>query len=451
MTDTTHTPPRPATAHASGPLKGRMDVPGDKSISHRALMFGALAVGTTRIEGLLEGEDVHATADALRALGVGVTREPDGTWCVDGVGVGGLSAPDNVIDLGNSGTSARLLCGLLAGHGFTTILTGDASLRARPMGRMTGPLTEMGARFEARDGSRMPLSVIGSDALLPIEYTLPVPSAQVKSAVLLAGLHAPGETSVIEPIATRDHTERMLAHMGADIAREDTPNGARITITGQTELHPAAITVPSDPSSAAYPAVAACLVPGSSVELHGIGMNPARAGLYQCLREMGAGITLTDERDEGGEPVADLSVNASELKGITVPPERAASMIDEYPVLAMAAACATGTSVFEGVGELRVKESDRLAAIETGLTACGVDVTATEDSITITGCGGPPPGGAEIPAQLDHRVAMSYLVLGLVSGAPVTVDDISPVETSFPGFADSMRALGADIREGATT
>lgn len=439
---------RPATARRAGPLTGHMDVPGDKSISHRALMLGALAVGTTRIEGLLEGEDVHATAAALRAMGVNVVQDGPGIWHVDGVGVAGLHAPEDVLDLGNSGTSARLLCGLLAGHGFTAIMTGDDSLRKRPMNRVIDPLRDMGVRVETREGGRMPMSFTGTDSLLPIEYALPVPSAQVKSAVLLAGLHAPGKTTVIESIPTRDHTERMLSHMGAEIVVEETSAGRRITITGQSELLPAAVKVPADPSSAAFPTVAAVIVPGSEVRLTGIGMNPARIGVFTSLAEMGADITYTHERSEGGEPVADLTIRAAPLSGVRIPAERAASMIDEYPVLAMAAACASGTTVFEGVGELRVKESNRLAAIETGLLACGVEVTTDADSITITGCGAPPPGGATIATQLDHRIAMSFLVLGMASENPVSIDDIRPSETSFPGFADAMRALGADITEG---
>jgi 3-phosphoshikimate 1-carboxyvinyltransferase len=376
-----------------------------------------------------------------------VICDAPGSWHVDGVGVAGLHAPDDVLDLGNSGTSARLLCGLLAGHGFTAIMTGDDSLRKRPMNRVIDPLTEMGVRVETRDGGRMPMSFTGSDSLLPIEYVLPVPSAQVKSAVLLAGLHAPGQTTVIESIATRDHTERMLSHMGADIRIEENEDGRRITITGQTELSPASVVVPSDPSSAAFPAVAAAIVPGSEIQLHGIGTNPARAGVFKSLSEMGAAITHINVREEGGEPVADLTIRASALTGIRVPASRAASMIDEYPVLAVAAACATGTSVFEGVGELRVKESDRLAAIETGLRACGVDVSADADSITIQGCGGPPPGGVTIATNLDHRIAMSFLIFGLATQAPVSIDDIRPSETSFPGFATAMRDLGADISE----
>lgn len=442
-----HPASRPATARAGTALSGTARVPGDKSISHRALMLGALAVGTTRAEGLLEGEDVLATAAALRRMGVSITREDDagGTWRIDGVGVGGLHAPDDVLDLGNSGTAARLLCGLLAGHDFIAILTGDDSLRARPMGRVIAPLTEMGVQTASREGGRMPLSITGTLDLLPIEYALPVPSAQVKSAVLLAGLHAPGKTSVIEALATRDHTERMLAHMGAELEITDTGDGRRITITGQPELTPANIQVPADASSAAFPAVAAAIVPGSDIYLPAVGMNPARIGLFDTLVEMGADISRDNPRDAGGEPIADLHIRAGSLASVIVPASRAPSMIDEYPVLAAAAACATGTTVFEGVGELRVKESDRLAAIEAGLAACGVAVWTEADRLVIQGCGGPPPGGGDIAANLDHRIAMSFMVLGLAAENPVTVDDVRTVETSFPGFIETMRGLGADI------
>ena len=446
MTDnTTAQAPAPATARRSTPLTGQVRVPGDKSISHRVLMLGALAVGTTRAEGLLEGEDVLATAAALRRMGVGITRDENGVWEIQGVGVGGLHAPDDVLDLGNSGTAARLLCGLLAGHDFTAILTGDDSLRARPMGRVIGPLTEMGVQTSSRDGGRMPLSITGTSDLLPIEYVLPVPSAQVKSAVLLAGLHAPGKTSVVEAMATRDHTERMLAHMGAELEITETDEGRRITITGQPELNAADISVPADPSSAAFPAVAAAIVPGSDVYLPSVGMNPARIGLFDTLTEMGADISRENPRDVGGEPVADLRVRAGSLKGVIVPAERAPSMIDEYPVLAAAAACASGTTVFEGVGELRVKESDRLAAVETGLAACGVAVWSEDDRLVIQGCDGPPAGGGAIAANLDHRIAMSFLILGLATENPVTIDDVRTVETSFPGFIETMCGLGAEI------
>ncbi len=445
------------TARRGSPLRGTLTAPGDKSISHRALLLAALAVGETAITGLLEGDDVRHTAAALRSLGVTATRDGPGAWRINGVGVGGLLPPDDVIDLGNSGTAARLLCGLLAGHGFSAVLTGDASLRGRPMGRVITPLTAMGAVFQARDGGRMPLTITGSDNLRPTAYTLPVASAQVKSAVLLAGLHAPGETSVVEPSPTRDHTERMLGHFGAGIRVEEVATGRRITVTGQPELTPAAVAVPGDPSSAAFPAVAALLVEGSEISLPGICTNPTRTGLYTTLTEMGAALTWRNERVEGGEPVADLIVQASPLTGVEVPPERAPAMIDEYPVLAMAAACAEGATVFRGVGELRHKESDRLAAVAAGLAACGVSVEETADSLTIHGAGpgaGPgasrrPAGGVTIEAGLDHRIAMSFLMLGLASEKPVSIGGAGSIETSYPDFAGAMGALGADIGPGA--
>ena len=435
------------TARRGDPLHGALRVPGDKSISHRALLLAALAVGETAISGLLEGDDVRHTAAALRGLGVTVTRDGPGEWRVNGVGVGGLLPPDDVIDLGNSGTAARLLCGLLAGHGFSAVLTGDSSLRSRPMGRVVGPLTAMGATFQANDGDRMPLTITGSDNIRPTAYTLPVASAQVKSAILLAGLHAPGDTCVVEPTPTRDHTERMLSHFGADIRVDDAGDGRRITVVGQPELAPAAIAVPADPSSAAFPAVAALLVAGSEITLPGICTNPTRTGLYTTLAEMGASLAWRKERVEGGEPVADLVVTASSLSGVEVPADRAPAMIDEYPALAMAAACAAGDTVFRGVGELRHKESDRLAAVAAGLLTCGVSVEEGPDSLIIHGVGSKrPAGGVSIEASLDHRIAMSFLVLGLASEAPVSIDDASAIETSFPDFAGSMAALGADIR-----
>ena len=435
------------TARRGDPLHGALRVPGDKSISHRALLLAALAVGETAISGLLEGDDVRHTAAALRGLGVTVTRDGPGEWRVNGVGVGGLLPPDDVIDLGNSGTAARLLCGLLAGHGFSAVLTGDSSLRSRPMGRVVGPLTAMGATFQANDGDRMPLTITGSDNIRPTAYTLPVASAQVKSAILLAGLHAPGDTCVVEPTPTRDHTERMLSHFGADIRVDDAGDGRRITVVGQPELAPAAIAVPADPSSAAFPAVAALLVAGSEITLPGICTNPTRTGLYTTLAEMGASLAWRKERVEGGEPVADLVVTASSLSGVEVPADRAPAMIDEYPALAMAAACAAGDTVFHGVGELRHKESDRLAAVAAGLLTCGVSVEEGPDSLIIHGVGSKrPAGGVSIEASLDHRIAMSFLVLGLASEAPVSIDDASAIETSFPDFAGSMAALGADIR-----
>ena len=435
-------------AAPSGPLRGRAAVPGDKSISHRALIFGALAVGETRITGLLEGEDVHGTALALRTLGVDVERTGPGDWRVWGVGVGGLAEPDEVLDFGNSGTGVRLMMGLLAGQPFVSLLTGDASLRRRPMARVTAPLAQMGAQFIGRSGHRLPLSVVGTDDLVPIAYTSPVASAQVKSAVLLAGLHAPGTTSVVEPSPTRDHTERMLRHFGAEITVDSgASDGPRtIHLTGQPELSARPVAVPADPSSAAFPAVAALIVAGSAVTLPGISTNPLRTGLYATLAEMGAALSWSAPRQEAGEPVADLTIAAGPLRGIEVPAERAPTMIDEYPILAIAAACATGTTVMHGVGELRVKESDRIAAMARGLAACGVAVEEQPDTLIVHGRGAPPPGGATVATELDHRIAMSFLVLGLASGRAVTVDDARPIETSFPGFADLMRGLGADLQ-----
>jgi 3-phosphoshikimate 1-carboxyvinyltransferase len=436
---------QPLVSHPSGALVGTARVPGDKSISHRALMFGALAVGETTIEGLLEGEDVLRTAIAMRALGAQAERGADGIWRVRGRGIGGLAEPEDVLDLGNAGTGARLLMGLLATHRLTAFLTGDASLRRRPMGRVAAPLRSMGAEITARGGDRLPLAVIGTAEPMPITYRLPVPSAQVKSAVLLAGLNTPGETTVIEPEPTRDHTELMLRHYGATVRVEQLDGGRAVTIVGQPEISGRAIRVPADPSSAAFPLVAALIRPGSEVSLPGVGMNAHRIGLLETLQEMGADIVVENSRVEAGETVADLRVRASELVGVEVPAERAPSMIDEYPILAVAAACARGRTVMRGLAELRVKESDRLAAVADGLAACGVSVEAGEDSLTVEGAGKPPPGGATIPAGLDHRIAMAFLVLGTASGAPVAVDDAGPIETSFPGFAALMNGLGARI------
>ncbi len=439
-----HKATRPLSTHASEPLSGTLRVPGDKSISHRALMFGGLAVGETRIEGLLLGEDVRATAAAMEQLGATVERGAD-VWRVWGRGVGGLREPDDVLDLGNSGTSARLLMGVLAGQPITAFMTGDASLRRRPMNRVIEPLSRMGARVVSRSGGRLPLALTGSAEPMPIRYTLPVASAQVKSAVLLAGLAAAGETQVIEAHPTRDHTELMLRAFGAEIAVEDMAEGRLIRLTGQPELTGRPVKVPADPSSAAFPVVAALLVPGSRLTVPGVGMNPHRTGLYATLREMGAEIAFENEREEAGEPVADLVVAASALTGIEVPPERAPAMIDEYPVLAMAAACARGRTVMRGVGELRVKESDRIAAVEAGLKACGVTVESGDDWLVIEGLGHPPKGGATVATHLDHRIAMSFLVLGLVSEDGVAVDDAGPIETSFPGFVGLMTAAGASF------
>lgn len=428
-----------------GALLGAAALPGDKSISHRSLMLSALAVGESRIEGLLEGEDVLATAGALRRMGVEVDRLGPGSWRVWGVGVGGLAEPEDVLDMGNAGTGARLLMGLLAGHAFTSFLTGDASLRSRPMRRVIEPLSRMGASFLARSGGRLPLALTGRSDLLPIVHESAIASAQVKSAVLLAGLHAPGSTTVIEPLASRDHTERMLTAMGAAILVEETATGGRsVTVTGQPELKAQSFAVPGDPSSAAFPTVAAALAPGSTVRLAGIGLNPLRTGLYTTLAEMGAAIRIENERLTGGETMGDLVIEGAALHGVEVPPERAPTMIDEYPVLAVAAALATGTTVMRGLGELRVKESDRLAVMAEGLAACGVRVEVEGDDLVVHG-GTKPAGGAEIDARLDHRIAMSFLVLGGLAEAAVTVRGAEAIETSFPGFAELMNGLGAAI------
>jgi 3-phosphoshikimate 1-carboxyvinyltransferase len=429
----------------AGSLTGRVTVPGDKSISHRALMLGGLAIGETIITGLLEGEDVLATAAALQAMGANLARDESGVWRVHGVGVGGLGEPASPLDLGNAGTATRLLMGILATHPFTSFMTGDASLRARPMGRVITPLSQMGARFVARSGHRLPLAVIGTENPLPISYTLPVASAQVKSAILLAGLNTPGTTSVIEPQPTRDHTERMVSHFGSAMNVEDCKAGRRISVTGPVELKAAPIAVPGDPSSAAFPLVASCLVEGSDVTIVGVGVNPLRAGLLQTLLEMGASIERLNPRIEGGEPVADLRIRSARLTGIIVPPERAPSMIDEYLVLAVAAACADGPTVMRGLAELRVKESDRLTAIAENLTACGAKVTLDGDDLTVHGTGRPPRGGATIATQLDHRIAMAFLVLGAVTDEPVAIDDGRPIATSFPGFTTLMNGLGCRL------
>lgn len=438
---------QPLSAHTSEPLGGAVTVPGDKSISHRSLLIGALAVGETVIDGLLEGEDVLRTADAVRALGARVERDDAGIWRVRGIGLGGLREPAAVLDMGNSGTAARLLMGLLATHPLTVFMTGDESLCRRPMARVVTPLERFGARFVAREGGRMPLAIIGTGDPAPVAYRLPVASAQVKSAVLLAGLNTPGATTAIEVEPTRDHTERMLRHFGAEVASIEQDDGAlAVSVIGQPELSGRAVTVPADISSAAFPLVAALVVPGSDITLTGVGINPRRAGLVETLREMGADIDYRDERDVAGEPVADLHVRAGSLSGIEVPASRAPSMIDEYPILAVAAAVAKGRTVMHGLGELRVKESDRLAATARGLAACGVEVEETPDSLTVHGVGGRVPGGGMIETDLDHRIAMSFLVLGLAAEKPVTVDDAAPIDTSFPGFVALMNGLGATIR-----
>ena len=443
-----HSPAPLAGARPAAPLSGTIRVPGDKSISHRALMLGALAVGRTEITGLLEGEDVLATAAAMRALGAGVERRPDGCWLVDGVGVGGLAEPADIVDLGNSGTAARLLLGILATHPINCFVTGDASLRSRPMRRVTEPLSRFGARFVTRAGGLLPLAVTGAADPVPLEYTLPVPSAQVKSAVLLAGLNTPGETTVVEPQVTRDHTERMLGHFGATVRVAPAAGGGkRITVVGQPELVAAPIAVPADISSAAFALVAGLIVPGSDITVEGVGLNPSRTGLLASLKEMGADIAYFNERIEGGEPVADLRVRAGTLAGADIPPERAPSMIDEYPILAVAAACARGRTRMRGLAELRVKESDRLTGTAEGLSACGVRVAIEGDDLVVDGAGNLPAGGATIASRLDHRIAMAFLVLGLAANEPVRIDDARPIATSFPGFVPLMNRLGAGFAE----
>lgn len=436
----------PLISRKSAGLRGEASVPGDKSISHRALILGALAVGETTIRGILEGEDVLMTAAAMRAFSSGVAREENGLWRIQGRGVGGLEEPDGVLDLGNSGTGARLIIGLAAAHPFTTFLTGDASLRSRPMGRAMRPLEKMGAAFTARSRDRLPLAVIGRGTLVPIDYEMPVASAQVKSAVLLAALNTAGRTTVIEPRPTRDHTELMLRHFGAEVVVEDLPDGRRtIALTGQPELAAVPVVVPGDISSAAFPLVAALLVPDSRVVIRGVGVNPLRTGLLDTLLEMGADLRLSAPRLEAGEPVADIEAASSALRGVEVPAERAPAMIDEYPILAAAAACAEGVTRMWGVGELRVKESDRLTAVARGLAACGVKVEEGPDWLAVHGNGRPPAGGTRVAVHLDHRIAMSFLVLGAASASEIAVDDGRPIDTSFPGFTDLMNRLGTGI------
>ena len=446
-----HGSPIPMTSHSSGPLSGVAEVPGDKSISHRALILGALTVGETRITGLLEGQDVLDTAQAMRAFGADVTDLGDGVWTVNGVGVGGFAEPEQVIDCGNSGTSVRLIMGAVATTPISVTFTGDASLNGRPMARVTDPLAQFGTQAVGRRGGRLPMTLVGASDPVPVRYVLPVPSAQVKSAVLLAGLNAPGQTVVVEPEATRDHTERMLTGFGAEITTEQTNEGWVITLTGLPELRPQTIVVPRDSSSAAFPVCAALITPGSDVMVPGIGLNPTRAGLFTTLREMGADLAFENERVEGGEPVADLHVRYSpDMHGIEVPAERAASMIDEYPVLSVVAANATGQTTMLGVKEMRVKESDRIDAMAQGLRACGVTVDEGPDWWRVTGLGaGNVPGGATCASVLDHRIAMSFLVLGMATRRPVSVDDGAPIATSFPVFESLMGRLGANINGAA--
>ncbi len=431
----------PLTAGRASALSGTVRVPGDKSISHRALMFGALATGVTRIRGLLEAEDVINTAHAVTALGAPAKKKGD-TWEVIGRGVGGLAQPAEALDFGNSGTGTRLMLGLIAGHPIEVKLIGDASLSRRPMGRVLNPLRQMG--LETVDNKdTLPLTVRGSDQLVPMEYVLPVPSAQVKSAILLAGLHAAGETTVVEKEATRDHTERMLRYFGAEVRTEKGAGGTRITVKGNAELEGRAVTVPGDPSSAAFLIAAAVLVPDSDVTVEGILYNPTRTGFYKTLQEMGADITLLNMREEGGEPIADVRARGGpRLKGVRVPPERAPSMIDEYPVLAAVAAFAEGATRMEGLAELKVKESDRLAATADGLAANGIEAKIEGDTLIVTGSK-TVKGGGTVATHLDHRIAMAFLTLGLASERPVTVDDSRMIATSFPEFRGLMEQLGA--------
>lgn len=440
-----HPEPSRLTVPAAARLSGRIRVPGDKSISHRALMLSALAVGESRVEGLLDGEDVLATAAALRAMGARIDRNAADVWTINGVGVGGLLQPSGTLDMGNSGTSTRLLMGLVASHPITATFTGDASLSSRPMERVITPLARMGADITASPGGRLPLMLRGLCPAVPIEYALPVASAQVKSAILLAGLNTPGITRVIEPVPTRDHSERMLAGFGANLLVEETSRGRVISITGEPELRPQQIVVPGDPSSAAFWMVAASIVPGSDIVIENVGLNPTRSGLLTALRMMGADITELDPRTVGGEPVADLRVRHAALRGITVPHDLAPSMIDEYPVLFVAAAFAAGRTVARGADELRVKESDRVAAMRAALEANGVQVTEHEDGLSIDGTGGDAiRGGGTVATRLDHRIAMSMTVAALHARAPVTLDDASPVQTSYPAFFNQLAALSGE-------
>ncbi|QFU17544.1 3-phosphoshikimate 1-carboxyvinyltransferase [Microvirga thermotolerans] len=438
----------PVTGRAGSALKGRIRVPGDKSISHRSMIFGLLSIGETRVEGLLEGDDVLRTAEACKALGAGIVREAPGRWRIRGVGIGGLSEPAGILDFGNAGTGSRLMMGVAGSHPITATFDGDASLRKRPMRRILDPLVRMGVTVVSEaEGGRVPLTLRGPRETIPITYETPAASAQIKSAILLAGLNAPGRTTVIEQEATRDHTERMLRHFGATV--EVAPHGEHgraVTVHGQPELRGTAVVVPSDPSSAAFPIVAALIVPGSDVVIEGVMMNPLRTGLIATLLEMGASIERLNEREEGGETVADLRVRASRLKGVTVPAARAPAMIDEYPILAVAAAFAEGTTRMQGLHELRVKESDRLAAVAAGLAEAGVPHEIVGDDLVVHGLEGRVRGGGRpVATHLDHRIAMSFLVMGLATVEPVTVDDGAMIATSFPTFIPLMRELGATI------
>ena len=439
--------PKPLVSRTSNGLAGNITVPGDKSISHRTLMLGAVAVGHTIVSGLLEAEDVLNTARAMAALGARVERHRDGKWHIHGCGVGGFVQPAGIIDFGNSGTGARLCAGLVATTPITTSLSGDASLRSRPMTRITTPLALFGARFDTRDGGRLPMRIHGAAHPVPVEYRLPVASAQVKSAVLLAALNTPGRSCVIERIPTRDHTEKMLAAFGARLEIENRAGETHICLEGCHELCGQNVTVPADPSSAAFPVVAALITRDSNLTIENVMLNPSRTGLIKTLKEMGAKISISNRKHSGGEETGDITVESSDLAGVTVPPERAASMIDEYPVLAIAAAFAKGMTRMEGVGELRVKESDRLAAVRSGLEANGVKVRTGDDWMEIDGTGS-VEGGGTVHSGLDHRIAMAFVVMGLASKNPVTIDDSRPIATSFPGFEDLMKKTGCRLESG---
>ena len=433
--------PKPLAALRPEKLIGRISVPGDKSISHRALIFGALATGVTRIRGLLEAEDVINTAKAVRALGAPAAKSGE-VWEVKGRGVGGLRAPAGPLDFGNSGTGTRLMMGVVAGHAMTVTMTGDASLVKRPMRRVLGPLKQMGLQVLDEGKETLPLTLRGTSELVPIDYTLPVPSAQVKSAILIAGLHASGETTVIEKEATRDHTERMLRFFGAEVRTAEHDGSTHITVKGDAELHGRDVAVPGDPSSAAFLCCAALIVPGSDVTIEGVLVNTTRTGLYTTLQEMGGDVTFLNQREEGGEPIADIRVRASKLKGVHVPAARAPSMIDEYPVLAAIAGFAHGETRMDGLAELKVKESDRLAATAAALIANGIAAKVEDDSLIVSG-NGEVKGGGTVATHLDHRIAMAFLTAGLASEQPITVDDTTMIATSFPEFRGLMESLGA--------
>ena len=436
-------------ANLSTNLTGSITIAGDKSISHRSIILGALSIGETTVDGLLESQDILATISAMQAFGAEIEKKADKKWHINGLGVGGLDEPEKVLDLGNSGTGVRLILGVAAGNPITSFFSGDESLSRRPMARVLKPLEMMGASFTSRAGGLLPLSCTGPQTLQPIDYSLPVASAQVKSAILLAGLNTPGKTIVREPTPTRDHTERMLKQFGSEISIEtDGESQNIITLKGESELTGQDIIVPGDPSSAAFPMVAGILAEDSRIEIKNVGINPLRFGLFEILNEMGAKTELIQKHDGVGEPIADIVVKTSKLEGVTVPASIAPRMIDEYPILAVAAACASGTTRMLGLQELRVKESDRLAAMANGLKACGVTVEETSDSLTVHGTGGQIDGGARIQTQLDHRIAMSFLTLGLNAKDPIIIDDGTTINTSFPGFVETMKSLGANLNFG---